>query len=189
MRKLSVLVLALAMASPMVLGQQADQAGDRPGDAELTKRVKAALIDDETTKARQSNVETRNGVVQLSGFVDSEEMKEAALTRAKSVPGIAEVRNDLVVRESERTVERFVCSPSQPLHASFGDVPTRHHDARGNTSSSTSSQSTRLSRKAGCSGQPISRATGDVTGGQARARHLVQFLSVNLSVEPMQVHR
>jgi hyperosmotically inducible periplasmic protein len=107
MRKLSVLVLALAMASPMMLGQQAAQAGDRLGDAELTKRVKAALIDDETTKARQINVETRNGVVQLSGFVDSEEMKEAALTRAKSVPGIAEVRNDLVVRESERTVERW----------------------------------------------------------------------------------
>jgi hyperosmotically inducible protein len=108
MGKLSAFLLALTTTcSPAVLGQP-QAADDRPGDAELTARVKAALVDDETTNARQVNVETRNGVVQLSGFVDSEEMSEAALTAAKSVRGVNEVRNDLVVRKDDRTAGRAV---------------------------------------------------------------------------------
>src|SRR5690606_23929043 len=48
------------------------------------------------------NVETRNGVVQLSGFVDSEGALNAALLRARSVEGVAEVRNDLSIRADDR---------------------------------------------------------------------------------------
>lgn len=49
---------------------------------------------------------TRNGVVQLSGFVDSVMEQEAALKTARSVPGVREVRNDLDLREADRSAEQ-----------------------------------------------------------------------------------
>lgn len=83
-------------------------AGERVDDAELTARVKAALIDDETTKARKIDVEAKSGVVQLSGFVESEESKRTAEATARSVEGVAEVKNVLIVREGERTAGAVV---------------------------------------------------------------------------------
>jgi osmotically-inducible protein OsmY len=46
----------------------------------------------------QISVETMQNVVQLSGFVDSEQTKARAGERARSVAGVQEVKNDLVVR-------------------------------------------------------------------------------------------
>jgi hyperosmotically inducible periplasmic protein len=107
MRTLSILALAWMIASPVVaLAQDRDTTGTRASDAALTARVKAALIDDEETKARQIQVETRNGVVQLSGFVDSVMEQEAALKTARLVPGVREVRNDLDLREADRSAEQ-----------------------------------------------------------------------------------
>jgi hyperosmotically inducible periplasmic protein len=68
--------------------------------------VKSALIGNDETKARQINVETEDGVVQLSGFVDSEQMKTAAAATAQSVSGVQEVRNELIVRQGDRSVGR-----------------------------------------------------------------------------------
>lgn len=82
--------------------ETAAYAADRPSDSELTKKVKAALANDRTVRARDIHVETRDGVVQLSGFVDSEGASSAALLRARSVEGVAEVRNDLSIRADDR---------------------------------------------------------------------------------------
>lgn len=100
---LLILVLSPPAASAGEPTVNSDRAGEHVDDATLTARVKAALVDDATTKAREVKVETQDGVVQLSGFVDSEEMKQAALTRASSVAGVTEVRDGLAVRESDRT--------------------------------------------------------------------------------------
>jgi hyperosmotically inducible protein len=99
MRALSILVLASMIAGPAL-------AQERASDAALTARVKAALIDDEATKATQIQVETRNGVVQLSGFVDSVMAQEAALKTARSVPGVTVVRNDLDLRGTDRSANQ-----------------------------------------------------------------------------------
>jgi hyperosmotically inducible protein len=107
MSALRNLVLAsLVAAAPAALGQQT--VGERIDDTEVTARVKAALIDDETTKAREIDVETQSGVVQLSGFVESQESKRAAEETARSIEGVAEVRNALIVRQSNRTVGAVV---------------------------------------------------------------------------------
>jgi hyperosmotically inducible protein len=68
-------------------------------DSVLTTKVKAALIANPTTKARQINVETLRGVVQLSGFVDSAKEKDEATEVAKSVTGVKDVHNDLEVKQ------------------------------------------------------------------------------------------
>ncbi len=77
-------------------------AGEVVDDGVITARVKAALIDNPTTKARQINVDTRNGVVQLQGFVDTSEEKMQAAQVARSVSGVQSVRNDLEVKPAQQ---------------------------------------------------------------------------------------
>jgi len=79
------------------------QAGDRTtgqaiDDGMITSKVKAALIGDSRTKAHQIDVNTREGVVQLGGFVDSAAAKSAAAQLAESVEGVKNVQNRLEVR-------------------------------------------------------------------------------------------
>jgi hyperosmotically inducible protein len=77
-------------------------------DTALTAKVKSALATDRAVKASDIEVETRDGVVQLSGFVDSEDAQTAAVMRARSVPGVAEVRNDLSIRNDDRPAQEPV---------------------------------------------------------------------------------
>lgn len=77
-------------------------------DTALTAKVKSALATDRAVKASDIQVETRDGVVQLSGFVDSEDAQTAAVMRARSVPGVAEVRNDLSIRSNDRPAQEPV---------------------------------------------------------------------------------
>jgi hyperosmotically inducible protein len=82
-------------------------AGEHIDDGALTARVKTALIGDARTKARQIDVETFKGVVQLNGFVDSAEARTAATSVARNVPGVKSVKNNLQVG-AERTAGRTV---------------------------------------------------------------------------------
>ncbi len=68
-------------------------------DKVITTKVKSELIRNEVTKAMQIEVETYRGVVQLSGFVDTEESKETAGQIAKGVEGVVDVKNDLILRQ------------------------------------------------------------------------------------------
>jgi hyperosmotically inducible periplasmic protein len=72
--------------------------GEKIDDSILTAKVKTALIENSDTKAHQINVETKLGVVQLSGFVDSAAAKNAATSVARSVTGVKDVKNELSVK-------------------------------------------------------------------------------------------
>ena len=72
--------------------------GEVIDDSALTAKVKTALIESSDTKAHQINVETKQGVVQLSGFVDTAAAKSAATNVAKSVTGVKDVKNELSVK-------------------------------------------------------------------------------------------
>lgn len=74
-------------------------AGQVVDDSMLTASVKAKLTENADTKAHQINVGTENGVVQLTGFVDSTTMKAKAGEIARSVDGVKNVRNDLEIRQ------------------------------------------------------------------------------------------
>jgi hyperosmotically inducible protein len=75
-----------------------ESTGEYIDDSVITGKVKAALIADSTTKAHQINVETKGGVVQLSGFVDTAAAKSAATNVAQSVTGVKSVKNELSVK-------------------------------------------------------------------------------------------
>ena len=70
-------------------------AGEGVDDSVITGRVKSALVDDPTTKARQIEVQTRRGRVQLNGFVDSSASKARAAELAGWVRGVRRVDNNL----------------------------------------------------------------------------------------------
>jgi hyperosmotically inducible protein len=95
--KLTAVVGVLAVASACSATRTQQSAGEVIDDSVLTSKVKVALIDDPTTKAGQINVETYRGVVQLGGFVDNAQQKAQATKVARSVTGVKEVRNDLLV--------------------------------------------------------------------------------------------
>jgi osmotically-inducible protein OsmY len=78
----------------------AANAGRVVDDSVITGKVKAALIADETTKAHQISVETFQGVVQLSGFVDSSAARSRASQLAQQVDGVKNVKNDLELRSA-----------------------------------------------------------------------------------------
>lgn len=82
----------------LTVGTPSRSAGTVIDDATVTTRVKAALVANTVTKARQINVETRQGVVSLNGFVDSQMEANEAVKEARAVPGVAEVRNDLEIK-------------------------------------------------------------------------------------------
>jgi hyperosmotically inducible periplasmic protein len=74
-------------------------ASDMVDDGAITAKVKAALAGDPRTKAHQVNVETREGVVQLSGFVDNSEAKSTAEELARAVDNVKSVDNELSVKK------------------------------------------------------------------------------------------
>ena len=61
-------------------------------------KVKAAIFEDATLKTLQINVNTYQGTVQLSGFVDSAQSVTKAGEVAKSVKNVTSVKNDLLVK-------------------------------------------------------------------------------------------
>jgi osmotically-inducible protein OsmY len=75
-------------------------AGRVMDDSVITGKVKAALVADPTTKAHQISVETFQGVVQLSGFVDTGEARSRAEQVAQGVEGVKDVKNDLELRNN-----------------------------------------------------------------------------------------
>ena len=72
--------------------------GEYVDDKVVSAKVKAALVGDPTTKAYQIGVTTYEGVVQLSGFVDSNAQVSRATEVARTVDGVREVKNELQVR-------------------------------------------------------------------------------------------
>ena len=74
------------------------QVGNYVSDSVLTARVKAALLRERGIKSTDVHVESNQGRVLLSGFVDSEEQKQRALRVASRIGGVREVRDGLNVR-------------------------------------------------------------------------------------------
>jgi len=65
------------------------------GDTATTSEVKAKLLADDIVPSRKVKVETNDGVVQLSGTVDSQAQIERAESIAKAIDGVKSVKNDL----------------------------------------------------------------------------------------------
>jgi hyperosmotically inducible protein len=71
-------------------------------DAGITTKVKTALVADDTVKAFQIDVDTKNKVVTLNGTVDSAAAKARAVTVAQGTEGVASVVDNITVTVPEK---------------------------------------------------------------------------------------
>lgn len=75
-----------------------ETAGQYVDDSVITTRVKTAFVKDPDLKAMDIKVKTYQGIVQLSGFVDSKKEVTKAEEVAKNVSNVKSVENDLIVK-------------------------------------------------------------------------------------------
>jgi len=94
---LSVLLLAFTLAPLAGCSSTPTQeaTGEYFDDSVITAKVKAAIFDEPTLKSSEINVETFKGVVQLSGFVSTNDMQYKAVEVARRVRGVTSVKNDM----------------------------------------------------------------------------------------------
>lgn len=72
---------------------QQEGTGEYLDDSVITTKVKAAIFSDASLKSSEINVETFKGVVQLSGFVNSQNDINRAVEVARNVKGVQSVKN------------------------------------------------------------------------------------------------
>ena len=80
------------------LERKADQAGQAIDDASITATIKGKYLVDDTLKGLDISVDTEQGVVTLSGPVQSDTAKELATQIAQGVEGVVRVDNQLTVQ-------------------------------------------------------------------------------------------
>lgn len=77
--------------------QAADVAGERLTDGWLTTKIQAQYFADRDIKARYLDVTTRDGLVTVSGFVDSLAARDEALQIARNTDGVRGVHDQLKI--------------------------------------------------------------------------------------------
>ena len=94
---LSAIFLAATLVSVVGCAPTATKegTGEYVDDSVITTKVKAAIFNEPSLKSAEINVETFKGVVQLSGFVNSQADISKASSLARSVDGVTSVKSDM----------------------------------------------------------------------------------------------
>jgi hyperosmotically inducible protein len=71
--------------------------GEALDDAAITRRVKARLLDDELVRGLRIDVDTREGIVYLTGEVRSEAERDRAVELARQAAGVRQVQANLSI--------------------------------------------------------------------------------------------
>jgi osmotically-inducible protein OsmY len=93
----------IATAVPIVfttgcaVSQGRESAGAYAKDKEIISSIKAKMYKDPLVKGTQVEVQSLNGEVQLSGFVDTQEARDRAFQIASSTKGVTAVHNNILL--------------------------------------------------------------------------------------------
>lgn len=100
LKRLSAVFISALLVSALGCATQSEpqSPGAYMGDSWVTTKVKTAILNEPSLKVLQINVETYEGVVQLSGFVDNAASRTKAAEIARSVQGVKTVKNELELR-------------------------------------------------------------------------------------------
>ena len=82
MVRLLLILLAIGMIGGCAGSRTRESTGEYLDDSTITAKVKAEILGDPALKVFQISVETFRGVVQLSGFVNSAEIRSRAAVSA-----------------------------------------------------------------------------------------------------------
>ncbi|MBL1264754.1 BON domain-containing protein [Methylomicrobium sp. RS1] len=91
-------LLIIASLAGCASSKRYESTGEYIDDSVLTTKVKASILGDSKLKVLQIDVETFKGIVQLSGFVDSQAAADRAVELARKVRGVKQVNNSLIVK-------------------------------------------------------------------------------------------
>ncbi len=97
---LTVLLLAVMFSSVIGCSSTSKQesTGEYLDDSVITTKVKTEIFKDPALKSAEINVETFKGVVQLSGFVNSQGDINKAVGIAQGVKGVISVKNAMQLK-------------------------------------------------------------------------------------------
>ena len=100
LKYISTFILAVMLATLLgcASSPKHEGTGEYIDDSIITTKIKAAVLNEPSLKSAEINVETFKGIVQLSGFVNSESDIQKAVEVARSVKGVSSVKNDMRVK-------------------------------------------------------------------------------------------
>ena len=93
-----VIILLFACFAACASSSRQSSTGEYIDDSVITSKVKSQLAVDDFLKSFQINVETYKGVVQLSGFVNSQMAVDKAGKITRGIGGVRSVRNNLIIK-------------------------------------------------------------------------------------------
>ena len=93
----------------------AAQAGEKLADGWLTAKIQAQFFADEDIKSRYINVSSRDGVVKLKGFVESDDARRQVLEITHNTDGVKQIDDkELLVGRPAREFDTAASEPSIP---------------------------------------------------------------------------
>jgi hyperosmotically inducible periplasmic protein len=93
-------------------------------DAGITTKVKSKLAADDTVKAYQIDVDTKDKIVTLSGNVENQAAKDQAVALARGTEGVADVVDNITVAGGS------VAMPGEPMGGAPPAAPGGEGDAK-----------------------------------------------------------
>lgn len=83
------------------LDRRVERTGNYLGEATITGKIRAEILRDSSIKVFQLNIDTTNGMVKLSGAVDSQQSIDRIKDIARGVEGVKSVDSNLTVKDPE----------------------------------------------------------------------------------------
>jgi hyperosmotically inducible periplasmic protein len=99
---------------PVDPGVATAQPSGQPTDPAITTSVQARYYTDDLVRGRNVAVSTDNGLVTLRGTVPSEDAKQRAVTLAREVRGVRDVRDELRVQSADQPAASGTGSAASP---------------------------------------------------------------------------
>jgi len=93
-----LLLMLIATLTACASTRTHESTGEYVDDSVITTKVKSLLAADDFLKSFQISVETYQGTVQLSGFVNSQKAVDKADEIVRSVKGVKSIKNNLIVK-------------------------------------------------------------------------------------------
>jgi osmotically-inducible protein OsmY len=93
-----VLLMLIATFAACASTRTNESTGEYVDDSVITTKVKSLLAADDFLKSFQISVETYQGTVQMSGFVNSQKAVDKAGEIVRSVKGVKSIKNNLIVK-------------------------------------------------------------------------------------------
>jgi hypothetical protein len=164
---LSLLYVAASLAFVGCAGGRYEQStGEWIDSKSLNARVKAALVDDPVVKGTDIDVDVWKEVVQLNGFVDTEEQRQRAEKVAWGIEGVRGVDNNLAVKTDIPSDQISTSSSRQSQVLDQGQTQPRAQAGSPEFGASASAALTEDAPDA--SGAASASASGGVSSGGQR---------------------